>query len=69
MRQARGTPAPERPPASAWLEGPHAARIRAIEDFALQRADARQQQLALTSLQVSANALTVDNMWSPQLLG
>lgn len=38
--------------AAAWLSGPFAHRVRAVEAFALQRADAKETQLALETLQV-----------------
>jgi hypothetical protein len=51
VRAARAAPAAERPAPAAWLQGPHALRLAAIEDLALGRAEAPQMQLALASLQ------------------
>ncbi|KAK9915314.1 hypothetical protein WJX75_007493 [Coccomyxa subellipsoidea] len=39
--------------AAAWLSGPFAHRVRAVEAFALQRADAKETQLALEILQAA----------------
>ena len=50
----RAAPPAERPPAASWLEGPYEACVRAIEAFALQRADPPQTQLALNYLQARA---------------
>lgn len=38
--------------AQDWLSGPYVHRIQAVENFALQRADAKETQLALETLQV-----------------
>jgi hypothetical protein len=44
---------------AAWLSGPYAQRIRAIEAFALQRAEARDTQMALETLQVLSSVALI----------
>ena len=47
-------PARQRPTAEEWLAGPHADRLRAIQEVALQRASPADTALALETLQVTA---------------
>ena len=46
-------PARHRPTADQWLAGPHADRLRAIQEVALQRASPADTALALETLQVT----------------
>lgn len=51
MREAKAGAATDES-AAAWLSGLFAHRVRAVEAFALQQADAKETQLALETLQV-----------------
>ena len=59
-RGAARAPVAERPPAASWLEGPYEGCVRAIDAFALGRADAAQTQLALNYLQARNAAAQID---------
>jgi len=52
-RAARGAPAGAKPAPAEWLAGPHAARVRALEDLALEReGGGGAHALAMDTLQV-----------------
>ena len=54
-------PARQRPTADEWFLGPHADRLKAIQEIALQRASPADTALALETLQV-----TLDSYYAPR---
>ena len=49
-------PARQRPTAEEWFAGPHADRLKAIQEVALQRASPADTALALETLQVTLDS-------------